>query len=94
MFFKKKKKEEYVELRGILGNGKDYHVYHMTKADFLAAGVFTDGLGRGGLWFEWPAPVWLGAGVGAADTLGLGRGGIVLGAGQTVFAARECGREH
>ena len=39
MFFKKKKKEEYVELRGILGNGKDYHVYHMTKADFLAAGV-------------------------------------------------------
>lgn len=31
----KKQKEEYVELRGILGNGKDYHVYHMTLADHL-----------------------------------------------------------
>lgn len=35
----KKKTEEYVEMRGLMGNGKDYHVYHMTKEDFLIAGV-------------------------------------------------------
>ncbi len=34
---KKKQAEEYVELRGIMGNGKDYHVFHMTKADFAIA---------------------------------------------------------
>ena len=31
----KKQKEEYVELRGLLGTGKDYHVYHMTPTDYL-----------------------------------------------------------
>lgn len=36
---KKKKTEEYAELRGLLGNGKDYHVYHMTKKDYLTAWV-------------------------------------------------------
>ena len=34
---KKKQAEEYVELRGLMGNGKDYHVYHMTKTDVLIA---------------------------------------------------------
>lgn len=34
---KRKQKEEYVELRGLLGNGKDYHVYHMTPADYLVS---------------------------------------------------------
>lgn len=34
---KKKKADEYVEIRGLMGNGKDYHVYHMTKADVLTA---------------------------------------------------------
>ena len=34
---KKKKTEEYVENRGIMGNGKDYHVYHMTKPDVMTA---------------------------------------------------------
>ena len=34
---KKKEIEEYVEMRGLLGDGKDYHVYHMTKKDFLIA---------------------------------------------------------
>lgn len=37
MFQKKKKKEEYIEIKGLMGVGKDYHVYHMTKADYLAA---------------------------------------------------------
>lgn len=36
---KKKKTIEYVEMHGLMGNGKDYHVYHMTKADFLIAGI-------------------------------------------------------
>jgi len=34
---KEKKKEEYTELRGITGTGEDYHVYHMKKADYIAA---------------------------------------------------------
>lgn len=33
----RKKKEEYVELNGILGNAYDYHVYHMQPADYLIA---------------------------------------------------------
>ncbi|MGI6012485.1 MAG: type II secretion system F family protein [Ruminococcus sp.] len=37
MFLKKKKKEEYKELKGILGSGKDYHVYHMRQGDYLTA---------------------------------------------------------
>lgn len=32
---KKKDKEEYTELTGLLGIGDDYHVYHMTKTDYL-----------------------------------------------------------
>lgn len=36
---KKKAAEEYVELHGLMGSGKDYHVYHMTKTDFLIAWV-------------------------------------------------------
>lgn len=39
MFQKKQKKQEYVELRGILGIGKDYHVYHMTRVDYLLAWI-------------------------------------------------------
>lgn len=34
---KKNKKEEYIELNGILGNAFDYHVYHMKPADYLIA---------------------------------------------------------
>lgn len=34
---KRKNKQEYVELRGLLGIGKDYHVYHMTLKDYLVA---------------------------------------------------------
>lgn len=30
----KEKKQEYIELKGILGNAEDYHVYHMTKKDY------------------------------------------------------------
>ena len=30
-------KKEYVEMNGILGEGYDYHVYHMKKNDYLAA---------------------------------------------------------
>lgn len=37
MALKKKKAEEYIEMHGVMGNGKDYHVYHMKKADFLTA---------------------------------------------------------
>lgn len=33
----KKEKQEYIEKRGILGNAEDYHVYHMTKTDYLVA---------------------------------------------------------
>lgn len=36
---RKKKKEEYTELHGILGNAEDYHVYHMKKIDYLVAGL-------------------------------------------------------
>lgn len=32
---RKKGKEEYIELRGLLGVGKDYHIYHMTNIDYL-----------------------------------------------------------
>lgn len=31
----KKAKDEYVELTGLFGDAKDYHVYHMTKTDYL-----------------------------------------------------------
>lgn len=34
---KTKEKEEYVELKGLFGTANDYHVYHMTKLDYLAA---------------------------------------------------------
>lgn len=38
MFGKKKKEEPvYEELKGILGNADDYHVYHMKKSDNLLA---------------------------------------------------------
>ena len=33
----KKQKEEYVELTGFFGDADDYHVYHMTKVDYLLA---------------------------------------------------------
>ena len=36
---KRKQKEEYVELRGLLGVGKDYHVYHMRFSDYLISWV-------------------------------------------------------
>lgn len=36
---KKKRAKEYKEIQGLLGDGKDYHVYHMTKADFIIAWV-------------------------------------------------------
>lgn len=32
-----RKKEEYIELQGLLGTGKDYHVYHMKTADYLVS---------------------------------------------------------
>lgn len=31
------KKEEYIELHGLLGNAEDYHVYHMSRVDYLVA---------------------------------------------------------
>ena len=34
---KKQKKEEYVELNGVLGNAFVYHVYHMLFTDYLIA---------------------------------------------------------
>lgn len=33
----KKKKEQYRELRGLLGVGKDYHVYHMKPSDYFVS---------------------------------------------------------
>lgn len=51
MIQKKKKKktgtEAQVEMRGLMGNGKDYHVYHMTKTDFLIARAL--GFAAGGI---------------------------------------------
>ena len=38
MILKKKQTEKYEELRGLMGNGKDYHVYRMMKKDYLIAG--------------------------------------------------------
>lgn len=34
---KKKEKEEYIEIRGLIGEVPDYHVYHMRKIDYLIA---------------------------------------------------------
>ena len=42
---KKNQKEEYVELRGILGVGKDYHVYHMKLTDYLISWLLGLGIG-------------------------------------------------
>ena len=42
---KKKQKEEYVELRGILGIGKDYHVYHMKFTDYVISWALGLGVG-------------------------------------------------
>lgn len=42
---KRKKKDEYIEIRGLLGIGKDYHVYHMTRTDYLISWLI--GLGAG-----------------------------------------------
>lgn len=36
---KKKKTEEYVEIRGAYGEAKDYHIYHMKRKDYLVAGM-------------------------------------------------------
>lgn len=36
---KKKQTEEYVEMKGLLGDAKDYHVYHMTRMDNLVSGL-------------------------------------------------------
>ena len=33
----KKEKEEYIEMTGLFGDAEDYHVYHMTNADYLIA---------------------------------------------------------
>ena len=33
----KKEKEDYVELKGIMGNAQDYHVYHMKMIDYIVA---------------------------------------------------------
>lgn len=33
----KKKEEEYIELHGVFGDAPDYHVYHVTKTDYLIA---------------------------------------------------------
>ena len=41
----KKEKEKYVELRGLFGDAADYHVYHMTKIDYLAAYMLGFGVG-------------------------------------------------
>lgn len=41
----KKGKEEYVELKGLLGNAEDYHVYHMRKLDYLMAYLLGFALG-------------------------------------------------
>lgn len=35
----KKKEEEYTELHGLFGDASDYHVYHMTKSDYLIAAL-------------------------------------------------------
>lgn len=40
-----KKKEEYIELHGVLGNAEDYHIYHMKRTDYLAAWLIGFGLG-------------------------------------------------
>lgn len=34
---KEKVKEEYIEIRGLVGEVPDYHVYHMRKTDYLIA---------------------------------------------------------
>lgn len=34
---KETKKEEYIEISGMMGNETDYHVYHMTKMDYLVS---------------------------------------------------------
>lgn len=41
----RKKKEEYMELHGLLGNAEDYHVYHMTRVDYLIAWLIGFALG-------------------------------------------------
>ena len=41
----KKEKEKYVELQGLFGDAADYHVYHMTKIDYLAAYMLGFGVG-------------------------------------------------
>lgn len=33
----RKKKEEYVEIQGLLGEGMDYHTYHMKRVDYLVS---------------------------------------------------------
>ena len=53
MFQKKQKKQEYVELRGILGIGKDYHVYHMKRVDYLLFDTRCEGYGGSGKAFDW-----------------------------------------
>lgn len=37
LFQRKKKTDEYTQMRGLLGTGKDYHVYHMRRSDYLTA---------------------------------------------------------
>lgn len=36
---KRKEKEEYIELKGLFGEETDYHVYHMTRSDYLVSWV-------------------------------------------------------
>lgn len=42
----KKEKEVYIEKKGVMGDGKDYHVYHMTKMDKII-GYLIGAIGTG-----------------------------------------------
>lgn len=42
--FKKKEKQKYEEIPSLIGDGDDYHVYHMTKKDVVAAFVIGAGI--------------------------------------------------
>lgn len=54
---KKNKKECYMEIQSLIGDGSDYHVYHMTKKDRIGA-FLLGGFGTGiVLWFFFGSPI-------------------------------------
>ena len=56
---KKKKAEEYTEITGLLGDGTDYHIYHMRFLDYLISWAIGFALAAVVIYTFFQSPVFL-----------------------------------